>query len=101
VSLAGDTPLIATTRFIPVRGSDGEVVRVLGAFTDVTARKKMEAELVRNQEDLRTHNLAVGEILANGRDPVESFLEDFERGTGHDGRNSPKERGVPVILREL
>jgi HPt (histidine-containing phosphotransfer) domain-containing protein/PAS domain-containing protein len=80
VSLAGDTPLIATTRFIPVRGSDGEVVRVLGAFTDVTARKKMEAELVRNQEDLRTHNLAVGEILANGRDPVESFLEDSSEG---------------------
>lgn len=75
---AGEDGLHATTRFIPVRGNDGRVEHVLAAFTDVTARKKMEEELARTQENLRMQNLALAEILALDRASVESFLEDAE-----------------------
>ena len=52
-------------RAFPVRGRDGELIRVVGIAEDITEQKQHEADLVRAREAADAANLAKSRFLAN------------------------------------
>jgi two-component system, sensor histidine kinase and response regulator len=62
---ADGTQATLLTSKVPLRDSAGEVVGVLGIYTDITQRKQMETELRRAEEAAEAASRAKGEFLAN------------------------------------
>jgi PAS domain S-box-containing protein len=53
------------TNKVPLRDADGNVIGILGIYTDITERKRVEQELQRAKEAAEAANQAKSEFLAN------------------------------------